>query len=100
MVEKISQLLILGVENPLLDISTIGTEDMYKNYNLPLEGTVLAEKKHLALFKEIKEHHNPNYVPGGSTQNTIRAVQVPLRITLVVAQPEVSLCLCFYGKHW
>lgn len=76
MVDKPQDTLILGVENPLLDISTNATEDLYKHYDLPLEATVLAEKKHLPLFKEIKENYKPNYVPGGSTQNTLRAAQV------------------------
>lgn len=85
MAEKLFGLLVLGIENPLLDSSTNGTDDMYKNYNLPLEATVPVEAKHLPLFKDIKEHHNPNYVPGGSTQNTLRAAQVKYFINIVVA---------------
>jgi len=85
MVEKESKPLILGMENPLLDISINATEEIYKNYDLPLEDTVPVEEKHLPLFKEIKEHHKPNYIPGGSTQNTLRATQVKFCIILVAA---------------
>ncbi len=68
--------LILGIENPLLDISANVEEDVYKRYGLPLDATILAEEKHLPLFKELKEKHKPTYIPGGSTQNTLRAAQV------------------------
>ena len=68
--------LILGIENPLLDISANVGPEVYAQYNLPLDATILAEEKHLPLFKELKEKYNPTYVPGGSTQNTLRAAQV------------------------
>ena len=68
--------LILGIENPLLDISVNAEQDLYKRFDLPLDATILAEEKHLPLFKELKEKYVPTYVPGGSTQNTLRAAQV------------------------
>ena len=68
--------LILGIENPLLDISANVEQDIYKRYDLPLDATILAEEKHLPLFKELKEKYTPTYIPGGSTQNTMRAAQV------------------------
>jgi len=68
--------LILGIENPLLDISANVEGDIYTRYGLPMDATVLAEEKHLPVFKELKEKYKPTYVPGGSTQNTLRAAQV------------------------
>lgn len=70
--------LILGIENPLLDISANVELDIYTRFDLPIDATVLAEEKHLPLFKELKEKYKPTYIPGGSTQNTIRAAQVPI----------------------
>lgn len=70
--------LILGIENPLLDISANVDPDVYERYHLPLNATILAEEKHLPLFKELKEKYKPTYIPGGSTQNTLRAAQVSL----------------------
>ena len=76
MVDSKPGTLILGIENPLLDISANVDEDVYKRYGLPMDATILAEEKHLPLFKELKEKYTPTYVPGGSTQNTLRAAQV------------------------
>ena len=70
------KILILGIENPLLDISSNVEQDMYTRYGLPMDACILAEEKHLPIFKELKEKYNPTYIPGGSTQNTLRATQV------------------------
>ena len=76
MVEGKPETLILGIENPLLDISANVPPGVHEKYGLPLDVTILAEEKHLPLFQEIKDKYNPTYIPGGSTQNTIRAAQV------------------------
>jgi adenosine kinase len=76
MVDKKEDTLILGIENPLLDISVNAKQDIYDRFGLPLDATILAEAKHLPLFQELKEKYNPTYIPGGSTQNTLRAAQV------------------------
>ena len=65
-------ILLLGIENPLLDISTQWKEEFYQKYNLPLNTTVLATKDHLPLFEEMRKEKF-NYIPGGSVQNTMRA---------------------------
>ncbi len=83
--------LILGIENPLLDISSNVDAEIYKRYGLPMDATVLAEEKHLPLFKELKEKYNPTYIPGGSTQNTLRAAQWLLN------QRQPYAC-CFIGS--
>ena len=92
--------LILGIENPLLDISVNADDALYKRYDLPLEATVLIEEKHMPIFKDIKEKYKPKYAPGGSTQNTLRAAQVFYVNVIVVIKPEVSLFMLFYGKCW
>ena len=92
--------LILGIENPLLDISSNVDADIYKRYDLPLDATVLAEEKHLPLFKELKEKYNPTYIPGGSTQNTLRAAQVVFYTTAVVAlKSEAGVRMLLHWKR-
>ena len=76
MIDAPQSTLILGIENPLLDISANVEADIYKRFDLPLDATILAEEKHMPLFKELKEKYTPTYIPGGSTQNTLRAAQV------------------------
>jgi adenosine kinase len=76
MVDNKEGTLILGIENPLLDISAKVQQDVYERFNLPMDATILAEAKHLPLFQELKDKYHPTYIPGGSTQNTLRAAQV------------------------
>jgi adenosine kinase len=67
--------LILGMGNPLLDISDKVTEDVLKKYGLESNNAVLAEEKHLPLYKELAAQPNVKYVAGGATQNSIRVAQ-------------------------
>jgi len=67
--------LILGMGNPLLDISDKVTEDTLKKYGLEANNAVLAEEKHLPLYKELAAQPNVKYVAGGATQNSIRVAQ-------------------------
>ncbi len=68
--------LILGIENPLLDFSANVPPGFHEKYGLPIDATVLADERHLPIFQEIQEKYNPIYIPGGSTQNAMRAAQV------------------------
>jgi len=67
--------LILGMGNPLLDISDNVTEDTLKKYGLESNNAILAEEKHLPLYKELAAQPNVKYVAGGATQNSIRVAQ-------------------------
>jgi len=67
--------LILGMGNPLLDISDKVTEDTLKKYGLESNNAILAEEKHLPLYKELAAQPNVKYVAGGATQNSIRVAQ-------------------------
>merc|ERR1719213_318889 len=61
--------------NPLLDISDNVTVAMLEKYGLKLNDAILAEEKHLPLYKELAAQPNVKYVAGGATQNTIRVAQ-------------------------
>jgi len=67
--------LILGMGNPLLDISDKVTEDTLKKYGLEANNAILAEEKHLPLYKDLAAQPNVKYVAGGATQNSIRVAQ-------------------------
>jgi adenosine kinase len=67
--------LLLGMGNPLLDISDNVTEDTLKKYGLESNNAILAEEKHLPLYKELAAQPNVKYVAGGATQNSIRVAQ-------------------------
>jgi len=67
--------LILGMGNPLLDISDNVTEETLKKYGLESNNAILAEEQHLPLYKELAAQPNVKYVAGGATQNSIRVAQ-------------------------
>jgi adenosine kinase len=66
---------ILGMGNPLLDISAEVKEDLLEKYGLKAGDAVLAEEKHQPLFDEMKKQPNVQFIAGGATQNTIRVAQ-------------------------
>jgi adenosine kinase len=66
---------LLGMGNPLLDISNTVTEDTLKKYGLESNNAILAEEKHLPLYKELAAQGGVQYIAGGATQNSIRVAQ-------------------------
>jgi adenosine kinase len=66
---------ILGMGNPLLDISDTVSEDVLAKYGLEANNAVLAEEKHLPLYAELAKQPKVQYIAGGATQNSIRVAQ-------------------------
>jgi adenosine kinase len=66
---------LLGMGNPLLDISAEVGAAMLEKYGLKGGDAVLAEEKHQPLFAEMMKQPNVQYIAGGATQNTIRVAQ-------------------------
>lgn len=71
---------ILGVGNPLLDISTDVPLSLLEKYSVSLNNAILAEEKHLNLYSELVSDYPVQYIAGGATQNTIRVAQWMLQI--------------------
>jgi len=66
---------ILGMGNPLLDISDNVDKAMLEKYGLEAGGIILAEDKHQPLFAEMAKRPGVQYIAGGATQNSIRVAQ-------------------------
>jgi adenosine kinase len=66
---------ILGMGNPLLDISDNVDKAMLEKYGLEPGGIILAEDKHQPLFPEMAKRPGVQYIAGGATQNSIRVAQ-------------------------
>jgi len=66
---------ILGMGNPLLDISANAEKAMFDKYGLEAGGIILAEDKHQPVFAEMAAKPDVQYIAGGATQNTIRVAQ-------------------------
>lgn len=63
---------ILGLCNPLLDISAHVDQDTLDKYNLKPNNVILANSEHRNLCKELVEKYPVEYTAGGSAQNAMR----------------------------
>ena len=66
---------LFGMGNPLLDISAENAGQLLKKYNLQPNNAILAEEKHLPIYKDLVDNYNVEYIAGGATQNSIRVAQ-------------------------
>jgi adenosine kinase len=66
---------IVGLGNPLLDISADVDQELLDKYALKLDNAILAEDTHLPLYEDITTKYKPVFVAGGATQNSIRVAQ-------------------------
>ncbi|KAH0470054.1 hypothetical protein IEQ34_001612 [Dendrobium chrysotoxum] len=75
-----SEGILLGMGNPLLDISAVVDDEFLQKYNIKLNDAILAEEHHLPMYDELASKHNVDYIAGGATQNSIRVAQWMLQI--------------------
>mmetsp|Transcript_31357 Transcript_31357/g.64971 ORF Transcript_31357/g.64971 Transcript_31357/m.64971 type:complete len:341 (-) Transcript_31357:111-1133(-) len=66
---------ILGMGNPLLDISSDVPMELLEKYGITLNNAILAEDKHVPLYDELVSSYPVQYIAGGATLNSIRVAQ-------------------------
>ncbi|KAG4959554.1 hypothetical protein JHK87_036187 [Glycine soja] len=66
---------LLGMCNPLLDISAVVDDAFLQKYGIKLNDAILAEDKHKPMYEELANNPNVEYIAGGATQNSIRVAQ-------------------------
>ncbi|XP_041982351.1 adenosine kinase [Aricia agestis] len=66
---------LVGIGNPLLDISANVGEDLLQKYDLHPDDAIMAEEKHMPLYKELVDKYSAEFIAGGSVQNTLRVAQ-------------------------
>ncbi|GFZ11387.1 adenosine kinase 1 [Actinidia rufa] len=71
---------LLGMGNPLLDISSHVDQDFLDKFDIKLNNAILAEEKHVPMYDEMASKYNVEYIAGGATQNSIRVAQWMLQI--------------------
>ena len=72
---NISEGVLLGLGNPLLDITVTADQQFLDKYGLSANNAIIAEAKHLEMFEEMMKFPDPHYMAGGATQNSIRVAQ-------------------------
>lgn len=71
--------MILGICNPLLDISANVPASLLDKYDVKLNNAILAEEKHMPLYQELINDYPVQFIAGGATQNSIRVAQWMLK---------------------
>jgi len=71
----VSEGILFGLGNPLLDISAEVDPEFLEKYDLKANNAILAEDKHKTMYDDMTEKYKVEYVPGGATQNSIRVAQ-------------------------
>jgi adenosine kinase len=71
---------LLGIGNPLLDISAHVPQEVLDKYGLKAGNATLAEPQHLPLYEELVKNYKVDFIAGGAAQNAIRAAQWMLQI--------------------
>jgi adenosine kinase len=66
---------LMGLGNPLLDISAEVGQDFLDKYGVAKGDIILAEEKHLPIYKDLADNYSPQHIAGGATQNAIRVAQ-------------------------
>lgn len=69
----------MGMGNPLLDISADVGQDMLDKYDVKLDSAILAEEKHIPIYKDLIDNYDAGFIAGGATQNSIRVAQWMLK---------------------
>jgi adenosine kinase len=89
----LSEGLIFGACNPLLDVSTKVDAALLEKYNLKANSAILGDETHEKIYEEIKTSHNEiEYIPGGSAQNTLRTA------SWILKYPNVCTFMGCTGK--
>ncbi|XP_070289138.1 adenosine kinase isoform X1 [Myotis yumanensis] len=71
----LSENILFGMGNPLLDITAVVDKDFLDKYSLKANDQILAEDKHKELFNELVKKFKVEYHAGGSTQNSMKVAQ-------------------------
>lgn len=71
---------LVALGNPLLDmqVTGAGAEETLKKYGLKPNDAILAEEKHMPIYKEIADKYSITYIAGGASQNAARCAQYVL----------------------
>ncbi|XLR55403.1 hypothetical protein S83_006075 [Arachis hypogaea] len=67
--------ILLGMGNPLLDISAVVDDEFLQKYDIKLNNAILAEDKHKSMYDEMTNKFNVEFIAGGATQNSIKVAQ-------------------------
>ncbi|XP_036365861.1 adenosine kinase isoform X2 [Octopus sinensis] len=76
MADTVSEGILLGLGNPLLDITVVCPDNaLLDKYGLLANNAIIAAEVHHPLYEEMVKNYKPEYLPGGATLNSVRVAQ-------------------------
>ena len=72
--EREPVLSLIGLGDPIVDISAEVDNQTVKRYGLEWGRTVYVNERTIGIFEELEKKDQVSYIPGGSVQNTIRVL--------------------------
>jgi len=70
---------IVGLGNPLLDITANVHDQFLEKYGLKMDNAILAGDEHMPMYDEMTKDFKSEFIAGGATQNSIRVAQWMLK---------------------
>ncbi len=64
---SVNEGILLGLGNPLLDITIAGDAKFLEKYGLQANNAIEADDRHKKMFDDIVQNHNPTYIAGKAT---------------------------------
>ncbi|XP_023167700.1 adenosine kinase isoform X2 [Drosophila hydei] len=92
MTSKLQEGILVGCGNPLLDISATVPMHFLQGYGMKEDDAILAEERHMPIYRELVENYKAEYLAGGSVQNSLRIAQ------WILGQPKVAVFFGCVGK--
>ncbi|EDW73074.2 uncharacterized protein Dwil_GK17347 [Drosophila willistoni] len=80
--------ILVGCGNPLLDISANVPMNFLDRYQMKEDDAILAEDRHMPIYRELVDGYQAEFLAGGSVQNSLRIAQ------WILGQPRVAV---FFG---
>ncbi|XP_017840444.2 adenosine kinase isoform X2 [Drosophila busckii] len=92
MTTRLQEGLLVGCGNPLLDISATVPMEFLRKYDMNEDDAILAEERHMPIYRELVDNHQAEFLAGGSVQNSLRIAQ------WILGQPKVAVFFGCVGK--
>ncbi|KAL0274547.1 UNVERIFIED_CONTAM: hypothetical protein PYX00_002649 [Menopon gallinae] len=84
--------MLLGIGNPLLDLTVNGNAELLKKYNLRENDAIIAGDAQKSLYADLMENFDVKFTAGGSVQNSLRVCQ------WILKKPNICIFMGSVGK--
>lgn len=83
---------ILGIGNPLLDLTVVGDAELLKKYELEPNNAILATDVQKPMYEDLLKNHEVQFSAGGSVLNALRVCQ------WIIGEPKICVFMGAVGN--